>query len=260
MIYNLEIRPNARKDLEKLDKTIQYQILKKLSELELNPNLGKPLSNYFKKYKKYKKLRVSIYRVLYFVKEESIIIVRIGHRKNIYLSDLNTLKSPCKEDIIVVNNLDEIISYKERSYLSEKDNHRSSALIIKNKNNEVLLAQRALKKNYMPGKFGPSVDGTCQKGEDYIDTVLRETEEELNLVISESDLNFIEKIKTEDKYAFFFTSIFFIIIDENDLKFLKLNKKEVKSIEWFSKEKLKQDLQNNPNKFLKVVSKFLDYY
>jgi mRNA interferase RelE/StbE len=257
MIYNLEIRPNAKKDLEKLDKIIQCQILKKLNELKLNPDLGKSLSNYFKNYKK---LRVSKYRILYFVREEYIIIVRIGHRKNIYSSDLSMLKSPKKEKIIIVNSLDEIIACKHRNYLSEKDYYRSSVLIIKNLNNEILISQRSLKKDYMPGMFGPSVEGTCQEDEDYVDTILRETEEEINLVISETDLKFVEKILTEDKDAKFFTSIYIYLIDASDIEYLKIDKKEIKSIEWFSKERLKKELKENKNKFLKVVSKFLDYY
>jgi len=257
MIYNLDVRPNAKKDLEKLDRTIQYQILKKLNELKLNPDIGKSLSINFKNYKK---IRISKYRILYFVKKSHIVIVRIGYRKNIYSSDLSNLKSPVKEKIIIVNKLDEIISYKDRSYLSEKDYHRSSALVIKNKNNEILLSQRALKKDYMPGMFGPSVDGTCQEGEDYIDTILRECEEELNLVISEFDLNFREKLLIEDKDAKFFTTFFTILVDTDDLKYLKIDKKEIENIEWYSKERLKKELKENKNKYLEVVSKFLNYY
>lgn len=257
MIYNLEIRPNAKKDLEKLDKDIQYQILKKLTELKKRPNLGKLLSIYFKNYKK---LRIGKYRILYLIKENYIVIVRVGHRKNIYFSDKNILKSPKMEKIIFVNNLDEIIAFKDWSYFSEKDYYRSSALIIKNSNNEILLSKRFLKNKKSPCVFGPSIEGICQEGEDYIDTILRETEDDFNLLISETNLRFIEKILIKDKHASFFLSIYMCSLDTNDLKYLKINPKKIKSVEWFSKEKLKKELKENKNKFSKVTLKFLDYY
>jgi mRNA interferase RelE/StbE len=249
MIYNLYIRPNAKKDIEKLDKAIQKQILKKLNDLKLNPNLGKPLSNIFKHYKK---IRISKYRILYFIKEDSVVIVRIGHRKNIYSSDIVSFKSPINEKIVVVNNLDEIISYKDRIYLSKKDYYRSSLLVIKNKNNQFLLAKRIFKKGNFITKYSPSVEGFCEKDEDYVDCILRESYEKLNLVFSETEIKLIGKILIENKEVKCFTSLFLVVVNDVDLKETKINNVEIKRMEWFDKKKLKKEILENKNDFLQL--------
>lgn len=83
MIYERLFFPQAKKELEKLDKSIKIQIIKKLRELDYNPELGKPMSNFLKNTRS---LHVGDYRVIYYIKEElkKIIIIKVGHRRNVY--------------------------------------------------------------------------------------------------------------------------------------------------------------------------------
>jgi mRNA-degrading endonuclease RelE of RelBE toxin-antitoxin system/isopentenyldiphosphate isomerase len=266
MTYNINIRPKAKKDIKKLDNSIQYKIIKKLNELKKNPNIGKSLVGDFKNSKS---LRVNKYCIIYLLKEKEkkVIIVRVEYRKNIYSIEKlnkNILKSPkskfLTEKIIIVNQLDEIIGSKDRYSIIKDDIYRVSVLIIKNAKNEILLAQRSKNKKNNPGMWGPSVAGTNALGEDYIDNILREAEEEVNLIVADFELKLIEKLFVDEGKQKYFTSIFFVTIDDEDSKQLKIDKTEVEKIKWFSKSRLEQELKENKNKYLNIVNDFFKYY
>ncbi|GEM_PF-652994 len=81
MISELWYVPKAKKDLYKLDKTIRIHIFKKLDDLKINPELGKPLSNALKNKRS---LHVGNYRLIYTPKDNKIYILKVGPRKTIY--------------------------------------------------------------------------------------------------------------------------------------------------------------------------------
>ncbi len=80
MGYKVEFSQNAKKELDKLDKELAIRILKKLREISTNPFyytkrlVGSELHS----------LRIGDYRVLLFITKETIFIVKIGHRKDVY--------------------------------------------------------------------------------------------------------------------------------------------------------------------------------
>lgn len=87
MAFKVEFHPEAVKDFERLDGSIQKEIVKKIDALSENPFLGKPLGNkmgldltvFFKLYLAKKKIRI-VYRLL---KDylEVIEIIGIGKRE-----------------------------------------------------------------------------------------------------------------------------------------------------------------------------------
>ncbi|ADG71570.1 type II toxin-antitoxin system RelE/ParE family toxin [Brachyspira murdochii] len=82
----VSITKTSKKSLEKLDNTIQKRILDFLSDLETleNPRIkGKSLKGELKEYWRY---RVGDYRILSKIIDNELIIlvIDIGHRKNIY--------------------------------------------------------------------------------------------------------------------------------------------------------------------------------
>jgi len=85
MIYQVEIRPEALKDLDDLDINIGKRILRKLDWLRANFSYitPEPLKGEFKGLYK---LRLGDYRILYtYDNEKNIISVHyIGHRREIY--------------------------------------------------------------------------------------------------------------------------------------------------------------------------------
>lgn len=87
MAFKVEFHPEAVKDFDRLDGSIQKEIVKKIDALSENPFLGKPLGNkmgldltgFFKLYMAKKKIRI-VYRLL---KDylEVIEIIGIGKRE-----------------------------------------------------------------------------------------------------------------------------------------------------------------------------------
>ena len=83
MIYNLEFKPQALKEWNKLDNSIREQLKKKLKERVENPKVEKDkLSGYENVYKI--KLRSSGFRLAYKVSDEEIIVLvlSVGKREN----------------------------------------------------------------------------------------------------------------------------------------------------------------------------------
>lgn len=87
MAFKIFLHPKAKNSLDKLDSEIRKRIKNKISELKEFPERGKHL-----KYSTFRSLRVGDYRTIYEVdkKEQKIIILFIGHRKNVY-SDFSRL-------------------------------------------------------------------------------------------------------------------------------------------------------------------------
>ena len=86
MTFRIAFDDKARKQLSKLDNTVRENIIFYLSRKELlqSPqSFGKALSANLKGYWRY---RVGDYRIICDIREKELIvlIVEIGHRKNIY--------------------------------------------------------------------------------------------------------------------------------------------------------------------------------
>ncbi|MBS3093526.1 type II toxin-antitoxin system RelE/ParE family toxin [Candidatus Pacearchaeota archaeon] len=82
-MYDINFDKNAKDFLKKLKRGDQEFILKRIELLKENPHLGKRLAgNLFGLWK----LRIDKFRVLYRIFENKllIVIIDIGHRKNIY--------------------------------------------------------------------------------------------------------------------------------------------------------------------------------
>jgi mRNA interferase RelE/StbE len=69
------------KQIKKYNKNLQAQIIKKLKQLEKNPELGKPLTNALKNNRS---IHIGKFRVIYSIKGNEIIIAKVDHRKDIY--------------------------------------------------------------------------------------------------------------------------------------------------------------------------------
>lgn len=86
-MYSVEFLKEAVEELSHIDMVWQKRILNKIKVLSADPEI---LANNIKKlkgmYQDYNRLRVGDYRVIYSREKERflIIIIRIGHRKEIY--------------------------------------------------------------------------------------------------------------------------------------------------------------------------------
>ena len=83
-MYRWEFTSKSRKELLKLDKQIQFKIIDKLDYycscptplMFAEPITDTELGSY--------RFRIGSYRVIFDVKEETLVIHKVGHRKDIY--------------------------------------------------------------------------------------------------------------------------------------------------------------------------------
>jgi len=81
-VYKLSYKSSVAKDLKRLHKDEIKRILHGIEEkIVLNPFQGKALKGEFRGCHRY---RFGDYRVIYTIKNQEILVLRIGHRKEIY--------------------------------------------------------------------------------------------------------------------------------------------------------------------------------
>ena len=93
MAYSLIYHPDiAKYDLPRIPRNIQKTIRRAIEErLLFDPYIiGEPLRQSLKGHRK---LRVGDYRIIYRIEANDIIILKIGHRKEVYIKALSRLSS-----------------------------------------------------------------------------------------------------------------------------------------------------------------------
>ncbi len=82
MSYNLVYTRRAEKDIKKLDPSIKHQIGKAILKLQDNPlEYSEKLTN--PEIGTYR-LRTGDYRIVFDIEGKDVVILRVGHRKEIY--------------------------------------------------------------------------------------------------------------------------------------------------------------------------------
>ena len=81
-MYEVEFSESALKELNKLEKNIQYRIVKTLERIRVRPEAYVTKLVGYDSYR----LRVGEYRVIMEINKNKlfILIIKIGHRRNIY--------------------------------------------------------------------------------------------------------------------------------------------------------------------------------
>ena len=112
-------------------------------------------------------------------------------------------------------------------------------VFIQNSKGKFLIQKRSERKN---GKYA-TTGGHPKAGESSIQGILTEVEEEIGLKLNADDLQLYFSDKSEKEKVFW--DDYYIKMDVEDIKKLKLQKEEVEDIEWFSEseivELMKQD-------------------
>lgn len=149
--------------------------------------------------------------------------------------------------IAVVDENDNILRFKDREDRNPNDRIRISVLWLLNSKNEALISQRALTKANSPGKWTASVSGTVEDNETYLETMIRETQEELGINIEEREVLWSVK-KSIDRYRKYFGTVFFVKRDLEISKF-KLQKEEVEQVRWISVNEVSEWYKQKPRDF-----------
>ncbi len=86
MAYNVVYKKSVSRDLKKLAKTEATRILNQIEkELSRNPESYPVLKG---KFAGLRKFRIGDYRIIYAILGTDIIILRIGHRKEVYRKEI----------------------------------------------------------------------------------------------------------------------------------------------------------------------------
>ncbi len=82
MAYNIDYKNSVKRDLKKLDAAEVRRILDQLEEdLSSDPQAYPQLKGEFAGLRKY---RVGDYRAIFAILDQSVLVLRIGHRKDVY--------------------------------------------------------------------------------------------------------------------------------------------------------------------------------
>ena len=117
-----------------------------------------------------------------------------------------------------------------------------SIVFIKNKEGKYLIQKSSKEKD----GFYTTTGGHVTHNESGLTTIIREMQEEIDLNVRKDDLVHINTIKYPDRYCLF--DIYLYEIDNIDLSNLILQKEEVESVFWLSKEEIINLIQSG--KFL----------
>lgn len=153
-----------------------------------------------------------------------------GNKTNIVISDLNMLYS---EDIAGKLFLPVV------------------KVIIINDNNEVLLQKRSMLKEKNPGRWG-ICGGKVDFGENTIDAAIRETYEEIGILLNKNDLIKLCDYKTTTGY-------FTVYYTKNNVSLdnCKMQKEEVDDINYFKMDNL-ENLYNEGFEWLSCLKEALN--
>lgn len=153
-------------------------------------------------------------------------------------------------ELIDIRNKDGSITgeVKEREKIhADGDLHGTSHVWIVRTNQkgsfDVLLQQRSSDKDSFPECFDISSAGHIPAGQGYLESAIREIHEELGLNVDKSELKFVGMHDGSVKTAFYGKtfanhelSAVYLYHKDIDVKKLKLQKKEVKSVKWMAYE------------------------
>ena len=155
------------------------------------------------------------------------------------------------EEIIIVDEFDNIIWYKNKSDILSEDIYRATWLWIENSSWDILLAQRSFSKKNDPWKWWPAVAWTVEKWESYESNIIKEAWEEIWLF----DFEF-EKLEIIRFYwQFNYFAQLFKTITEKQIEDFIIQESEIEQLKWIRRDVLIQELKKNPEKFVPAIDK-----
>lgn len=147
------------------------------------------------------------------------------------------------------------------------DRHRTAHVWITRPNEksgfDVLLQKRAMNKDSYPGCYDISSAGHIPAGCDYMESALRELEEELGITATAEDLTLIGTRQVNIHMEFYGKpfhdneySAVYILNKEIDIASLTLQKEEIESVCWMDYEECRNGIKNNTLKNCIIPEEF----
>lgn len=163
------------------------------------------------------------------------------------------------ELVAIIDENDNIIGNDTRDNAHEKGLlHREIAVMILNKNNEILMQVRK-----DDGRYGFSAGGHFPFSESYLQGAIRETKEELGLELDEADLKKISKLRLDFSRGELRNNVFLEIFEvRKDFKIndFKIDRSEVESVRFFSRNQIEKIISENPEGFSRSFKRVFELY
>ena len=153
-----------------------------------------------------------------------------------------------EEQVILVDEKDNQIGLMGKIEAHEKALlHRAFSVFILNSKNELMLQRRALHKYHSPGLWTNTCCSHQRDGETTLEAAKRRLNEEMGFVT-----------QVEEKFSFIYKAAFDNGLTEHEFDHVLLgnyesdpviNKEEVEEWKWMDLNKVKSDIQNNPDDY-----------
>jgi isopentenyl-diphosphate Delta-isomerase len=130
--------------------------------------------------------------------------------------------------------------------------HRTARVFFYTSKGEIILQLRAKNKELYPDRWDVGAAGHIGAGEDYIDAAIRESEEELGIIVKKSDLDLLVLDKFLTIWGDFDEKIFaytYLARFDGDIEGLKIQKEEVQELKFANVDWLVGDVKNSPQKY-----------
>ena len=118
--------------------------------------------------------------------------------------------------------------------------YRTIYVIVKDRQNKILLQKRSSTKDLYPNCWDLSVGGHVEYGDSYLQTAVRELHEELGIKTSEDKLNLKGDVLVKLPNSNEFFNVFEYILEPNDT--IKLSADEIDDSKWILIEELKESI------------------
>jgi isopentenyl-diphosphate delta-isomerase len=151
----------------------------------------------------------------------------------------------------LVNENDEVIGQiiRKEANFNKAYIHRAVGLIIKDRQANYLIQKRSPYKDKYPNLLTLSVSGHVDYGDSYIQTMIREAQEEIGLDLEKGEIKFLFKKIYPSEVETEIWSVYELEVDEIDLNDYKFDTKEVSELILMSKAELVQKLEATPGNF-----------
>lgn len=153
------------------------------------------------------------------------------------------------ERVILVDEKDNEIGTEEKMKAHQNGGklHRAFSILIFNSKNETLLQRRALKKYHCPGLWSNTCCSHPRPGETVLEAAHRRLKEECGFDTDLKEIfSFIYKVNFDNGLTEW--EFDHVLVGKYDSE-VKPNPDEVEECKWIEMEKLKKEVEKNPEKF-----------
>jgi len=157
------------------------------------------------------------------------------------------MNHPQKPDEIfdVVNERDEVIGQNTRREVHARGlKHRAVHVLVFNRNGELFLQKRSMKKDTFPGAWDSTASGHLDSGEDYDACAVRELREEIGVQIDHAPARLF-KIDARPETGQEFVWVYRL---ESEGPFV-LHPEEIEAGGWFAPEQVTRSIADKPQDF-----------